>query len=145
MVKREVRVLGLTIRKLEGEAVVVGIVFRGGLWFDGILYGRFKEAEMLKAICEMVEKSPHRGQIRVIILDDKASQILSLEGLRKLSEILDLPVLSVKDRRAVWFSGVGCNAAAELLEKVSPKGEPEALRVARIAADRIVEQLTFKS
>ena len=67
-VKKEIRVLGVAAAGHDGSTRVVGVVFRGARWLDGVLSATSKGADLTRTIVEMVNGSPHRKQVRVIML-----------------------------------------------------------------------------
>jgi len=73
-VKREIRVVGLDdgniIRKKMGKVNLVGVIFRGGDWLDGVLRTKIKVDgfDSTNKIVNMVKNSSHYGQIRVVML-----------------------------------------------------------------------------
>ena len=67
-VKKEIRVLGIAAAGHDGSTRVVGVVFRGAKWLDGVLSAASKGADLTQTIVEMVNGSPHRKQVRVIML-----------------------------------------------------------------------------
>ena len=72
-VKKEIRVLGVAAAVHDGSIRVVGVVFRGARWLDGVLSAASRGTDLTHTIVEMVNRSPHRNQVRVIML--KASLV----------------------------------------------------------------------
>ncbi|MCJ7574020.1 DUF99 family protein [Candidatus Bathyarchaeota archaeon] len=66
-VKKEIRVLGVAAAGHDGSTRVVGVVFRGARWLDGVLYATSKDADLTRTIVEMINGSPHRKQVRVMM------------------------------------------------------------------------------
>jgi endonuclease V-like protein UPF0215 family len=99
-VKKEIRVLGLAVRKaVETEGFhVVGVVFRGRLWLDGVMRTKAGGADVTREAVEMITGSPHHPQIRVILLD---------RGLIDSSATLDPCGLSSGASRPVIAMGFG--------------------------------------
>lgn len=67
-IKREIRVLGVAARQDSGGFTIIGVVYRGNLWLDGVLRAHSEEADITDALAEMLVDSPHSGQVRVIII-----------------------------------------------------------------------------
>ena len=67
-VKREIRVLGVAASRVGEDSIVVGVVYRGSLWLDGVMKTTTREADLTDALIGLVKGSPHYGQIRVILL-----------------------------------------------------------------------------
>src|SRR5665648_351090 len=71
-IKNEIRVLGIDDSSLEHDPVlIVGVVFRGGQWLDGVLRSEIRRdgLDATKTIIELVNNTRHFSQIRVIMLD----------------------------------------------------------------------------
>jgi endonuclease V-like protein UPF0215 family len=71
-IKPEIRILGIDDSALFNEKVmIVGAVFRGGNWIDGVLRSEITKdgLDATEIICNMINKSKHHAQIRVVILD----------------------------------------------------------------------------
>jgi endonuclease V-like protein UPF0215 family len=67
-VKREIRVLGVAAGRDTKGYTIVGIIFRGNLWLDGVLGAHSNSDDLTTATAEMLSHSPHSGQVRVILL-----------------------------------------------------------------------------
>ncbi len=65
-IKKEIRVLGVAARRDPGAYTIIGVVYRGSLWLDGVLKTHSKGADITEPIAEMLKRSPHSGQVRVI-------------------------------------------------------------------------------
>ncbi|MCL7475991.1 MAG: DUF99 family protein [Methanosarcinales archaeon] len=71
-IKPEIRILGIDDSSLHSEPVmVVGAMFRGGTWLDGVLRTNITKDGMdaTEAIIRMVTGSKHFGQVRVLMFD----------------------------------------------------------------------------
>ncbi|MEM4462078.1 MAG: DUF99 family protein [Candidatus Bathyarchaeia archaeon] len=144
MFKREVRVLGLTYRSYDDHRFILGVVFRGKLWFDGILYRRFDcRRGILDELIDMFSESPHRGQVRVIVLDNLLYSAIDLLGVEKIHSTFNLPVVVLDDGKVIV--AVGLDNVDDFMRVAGLDGKVEALRVASMIADRLLELLTFKS
>lgn len=70
-VKREIRTLGIVAKRYkDGGSLVIGVVFRGGLYLDGVLKAKAHEPDITSTMIEMIKSSPHYPQIRVLILHE---------------------------------------------------------------------------
>ena len=69
-VKKEIRVLGFAAKPtgVNDKLYVVGVVFRGKLWLDGVMRTVACGPDITKEVVEMIINSPHHPQIRVILL-----------------------------------------------------------------------------
>src|SRR3990170_6644040 len=74
-VKPEIRVLGVDdgafVPHGKGSADIVGVVYRGGLWLEGVMRTEVEIDGMdtTEKIAAMIVDSPHYDQIRVVILN----------------------------------------------------------------------------
>ncbi len=100
-VKSEIRILGVddgAFTPHSSENVyIVGVVFRGGQWLEGIL-GTIIQVDGLDAtekIAEMITRSPHYGQLRVIMLDGITFAGFNVVDIQILHEVTSLPVLAI--------------------------------------------------
>ena len=69
-VKREIRVIGIAVKPSRGgdRLHVVGVVFRGGRWLDGVMRITAHGPDVTDRIGGMITSSSHHPQIRVILL-----------------------------------------------------------------------------
>jgi len=75
---------------------VVGVVFRGGYWLDGVMHTKilvdgFDATEKIGA---MVTGSPHFKQLRVIMLNGitfAGFNMVDIQALNALTRLLSLP------------------------------------------------------
>lgn len=163
-VKREIRVLGIAVRRAKGSKVfhVVGVVFRGRLWLDGVMRTTAEGPDVTKEAVEMVTRSPHHPQIRVILLDrDQIGDEATIRP-RELSSGASRPVIAVgfegADRQPeedfvqritiprrdisvpVLLVGLNERVAMRVMKMASRENvAPEALRVAGIVVSALSE------
>jgi len=105
VIKPEVRVLGVDdgafVPHVKGFALVVGVVFRGGFWLDGVMSTRIEVDgfDAVDKISSMIVDSPHYKQLRVIMLDGITFAGFNVVDIRKLNKKTKLPVIAVtRDR-----------------------------------------------
>ena len=105
IVKPEVRVLGVDdgvfAPHSKGCALIVGVVFRGGYWLDGVMHTKIKVDGMdgTRKIASMILGSPHRKQLRVIILNGVTFAGFNVVDINRLNTATMLPVIAVtRDR-----------------------------------------------
>jgi endonuclease V-like protein UPF0215 family len=104
-IKPEIRVLGIDdgqfIPKSNGFACVVGIVYRGGYCFDGVMWSEITidGLDATEKIIEMIKKSPHYRGLRVVILDGITFAGFNVLDLNELSRVVDLPAISVARKK----------------------------------------------
>ena len=101
VVKPEVRVLGVDdgifAPRSRGFATLVGVVFRGGYWLDGVMHTRVKVdgLDAGRKIADMILKSSHHKQLRVIMLNGVTFAGFNVVDIKKLKEETSLPVIAV--------------------------------------------------
>ena len=100
-IKPEIRVLGIDdgdfSRHEKGTVDIVGVVFRGGYWLEGIMRTEI-EVDGLDAtekIVTMIKGSPHYKQLRVIMLDGVTFAGFNFVNIRELFEKVRLPVIVI--------------------------------------------------
>jgi endonuclease V-like protein UPF0215 family len=100
-IKPEIRVLGVddgvSIPGIKGLVPVVGVVFRGGYWLDGVMHTRVgvDGFDATNKIASMILNSPHYKQLRVIMLDGITFAGFNVVDIRKLNTETKLPVVAV--------------------------------------------------
>ena len=100
-VKPEIRVLGVDdgvfVPHSKGVATVVGVVYRGGYWFDGVMRTEVEIDGMdaTEKIASMMTTSPHYGQLRVVMLNGVTFAGFNVVDIKKLFERVRLPVITV--------------------------------------------------
>lgn len=101
VIKPEIRVLGIDdgmfISRKKGLVPVVGVVFRGGYWLDGVIHTRVKVDGMdaTRKITQMILASPHYKQLRVIMLNGATMAGFNVVDIETLSKKTKLPVIAV--------------------------------------------------
>ena len=137
-VKREIRVLGLTKVRIGRRCDVLGVVYRGGLLMDGVLYFRGEEVETY-GLSKLITESRHYPQLRVIVC-------LAGDGFEceKLWSETGIPVILLNSDGSFRAYGVEEDLASRVLKVASKASlEPEALKVALKLRNALEE--TFKS
>ncbi|MBS7632846.1 DUF99 family protein [Candidatus Bathyarchaeota archaeon] len=101
VIKPEIRILGVDdgvfVPHQEGYALVVGVVFRGGQWLDGVLHTKV-EVDGLDAtdkIASMILSSPHHKQLRAVFLNGMTFAGFNIVDIKRLSMEIHLPVITV--------------------------------------------------
>jgi endonuclease V-like protein UPF0215 family len=100
-IKPEIRVLGIDdgvfVPRTRGTVDVVGVVYRGGYWFEGIMRAEITidGLDATEKIAEMIKGSSFYGEIRVVVLDGVTFAGFNVVDIRELSRRIDLPVISV--------------------------------------------------
>lgn len=100
-IKSEIRVLGIDdggfVPRTKGTVDVVGVVYRGGQWFEGVMKTKITldGLDATEKMAVMVKDSPFCGEIRVIVLDGVTFAGFNVVDISELSSRLNLPVISV--------------------------------------------------
>lgn len=100
-IKPEIRTIGLDDGSFEphaeGETCLVGVVTRGGEWVDGILVNEVEidGDDSTTTIIDMIEKSRHKEQLRVILTSGITFAGFNVLDIEKVFEKTGLPVIVV--------------------------------------------------
>ena len=100
-IKSEIRVLGIDdgafITHTKGLVDIIGVVYRGGYWFDGVMRTKIEVDGMdaTEKMGTMILGSPHYNQLRVIVLDGVTFAGFNEVDITKLSNTLVLPVIAI--------------------------------------------------
>ncbi len=100
-VKPEIRVLGVDdgafTPHTEGVVDVIGVVFRGGYWLDGVMRTQVEIDGMdaTEKIASMIVESPHYDQLRVIMLNGVTMAGFNVIDIDELYDKAKLPVIAV--------------------------------------------------
>lgn len=101
VIKPEIRVLGVDdgvfTPHVKGLVPVVGVVFRGGYWLEGVMHTKV-EADGFDAtdkLASMIITSPHHKQLRVVMLNGITFAGFNVVDVRKLNAETKLPVIAV--------------------------------------------------
>jgi endonuclease V-like protein UPF0215 family len=100
-IKNEIRVLGIDdgrfVPRTKGIVDVVGVVYRGGYWFEGVMRTEITIDGMdaTEKLAAMIKNSAYYGEIRVIVLDGITFAGFNIVDINELSCRVYLPVMSV--------------------------------------------------
>ena len=101
VIKSEIRVLGVDDGKFvphtEGVVIVVGVVFRGGRWLDGVMHTRvaIDGFDATERIASMINSSPHCKQLRLVMLNGITFAGFNVVDIKKLSLATKLPIIAL--------------------------------------------------
>lgn len=101
VIKSEIRVLGVDDGKFvphtEGVVIVVGVVFRGGRWLDGVMHTRvaIDGFDATEHIASMINSSPHCKQLRLVMLNGITFAGFNVVDIKKLNLATKLPVIAL--------------------------------------------------
>jgi len=99
--KQEIRVLGIDDAPFnkfkKGDVLVVGTLFRGGQWLDGVLSTKVKidGNNSTSALIKMVNKSKFKPQLQCLILDGVAFGGFNVVDIHQLAKKTKIPVIVV--------------------------------------------------
>ena len=105
VVKPEIRVLGVDdgvfTPHVEAWVPVIGVVFRGGYWLDGVMHTKIAVDgfDATEKISLMITKSPHYRQLRVIMLNGITFAGFNVVDIKALNAETGLPVIAVTRRK----------------------------------------------
>jgi len=104
-VKPEIRVLGVDdgvfVPHTKGLVDIVGVVYRGGRWLDGVMRTEVEIDGMdaTEKIASMISSSPHYDQLRVVILNGITFAGFNVVNIKKLFMRLGLPVIAITRKK----------------------------------------------
>lgn len=105
VIKPEIRVLGVDdgkfVPRSGDQAVVVGVVFRGGYWLEGVMSTMITVDgfDATSQICGMITSSPHYRQLRVVFLNGVTFAGFNVIDIKELNEKTGLPVVAITPKR----------------------------------------------
>ena len=97
--KKEIRILGIDDSSFKKKQIkkilVIATVFRGGSFLDGILSTKITVDgnDSTKKIIQMINKTKHKGQLQIIMLNGIALGGFNIIDIKKLSQKIKLPVI----------------------------------------------------
>ncbi|MEM3737004.1 MAG: DUF99 family protein [Candidatus Bathyarchaeia archaeon] len=100
-IKKELRIVGIDDGKplppTQSRSNLVGVIFRGGSWLDGLLRATIKTDGMdsTEKIVKMLKGSNHYGQIRIIMLHGLTFAGLNVVNLKQLCRRVERPAIVV--------------------------------------------------
>jgi endonuclease V-like protein UPF0215 family len=105
VVKPEIRVLGVDdspfVFRSKTQTLVVGVVFRGGNWLDGVMSTHITVDgdDATSNICNMIKSSSHYRQLGVVMLNGLTLAGFNVVDIKAINVETNLPVLAVTDRK----------------------------------------------
>jgi len=100
-VKPEIRVLGVDdgvfVPHTKGVVDVVGVVYRGGYWLDGVMRTEVEVdgTDATEKLASMIRSSPHYDQLRVVVLNGVTLAGFNVVDIKELFRKVGLPVIAV--------------------------------------------------
>jgi endonuclease V-like protein UPF0215 family len=101
VIKPEIRVLGIDDGKFlphtQGNVIVVGVVLRAGSSIDGVMHTTvaIDGLDATEKLASMINTSPHRRQLRLVMLNGITLAGFNLVDIKKLHETTKLPVMAL--------------------------------------------------
>jgi uncharacterized protein len=101
VIKSEIRVLGVDDGKFiphnQGIVNVVGVVFRGGRWLDGVMHTTISidGFDATEQIASMINSSPHCKQLRLVMLNGITFGGFNVVDLNRLNLATKLPIIAL--------------------------------------------------
>jgi hypothetical protein len=105
IIKPEIRVLGVDdgrfIPRSKDRVLIVGVVFRGGYWLDGVMHTtvRVDDFDATEKIAQMITNSPHYNQLRVVMLNGITFAGFNVVDIKALNTATQLPVIAVTNKK----------------------------------------------
>ena len=103
-IKQEIRILGIDDAPFPShttdKVMLIGTVFRGGTWLDGVLRTHISGDgdDSTGNIIKMVNKSRHKGQIGVIMLDGITFGGFNVADIKEIFNQTGIPVIVIMRR-----------------------------------------------
>jgi len=100
-IKPEIRVLGIDdgifVPHTKGTIDVIGVVYRGGYWLDGVMRTEvtIDGMDATEKIAAMIKKSPYYEELRIVILNGITFAGFNVVDINKLFKTVNLPVIAV--------------------------------------------------
>ena len=105
VIKPEIRVLGVDDGAfkphVKGQVPVIGVVFRGGYWLDGVIHTKIAVDgfDATDRISSMITTSSHYKQLRVIMLNGITFAGFNIVDVKALNVATKLPVITVSRKK----------------------------------------------
>ncbi|MBU5575049.1 MAG: DUF99 family protein [Candidatus Aenigmatarchaeota archaeon] len=104
-IKPEIRILAIDDGPFEfkrkGKDILIGVIFRGGEFIDGVLKEEIEidgnDAE--EKIIKMTNETKHKGQLRVLMLDGITFAGFNIVNIKNISEKTKLPVIVINRKK----------------------------------------------
>lgn len=101
VIKPEIRVIGIDDGAfkphLKGKVPVIGVVFRGGFWLEGVIHTNIDVDgfDSTERISSMIIRSSHYKQLRVILLNGVTFAGFNIVNVKELHAMTKIPVITV--------------------------------------------------
>jgi endonuclease V-like protein UPF0215 family len=111
VIKSEIRVLGVDDGAfkphVKGRVPVIGVVFRGGFWLDGVMHTEIDVDgfDATDKIASMITESSHYKQLRVVLLNGITFAGFNIVDVKALNAATKLPIITLT-REKPDFAGI---------------------------------------
>jgi len=100
VIKKQIRILGIDdgpFRFDQKKTLVIGVVLRGNGYLEGVLKREIEVdgKDSTDVILDMIKKTRHRDQIRVIMLDGIALGGFNIVDIDRLYKECEIPVITI--------------------------------------------------
>ena len=105
IIKPEIRVLGIDDGKFiphtQGIVIIVGVVFRGGYSIEGVMHTKvaIDGLDATEKLASMINGSPHRRQLRLLMLNGVTFGGFNVVDLKKLNQETRLPIIALTQNK----------------------------------------------
>lgn len=105
VIKPEIRILGIDDGKFvphsKNQAVVVGVIYRGGYWLEGVMSTHITVDgfDGTSRLSSMITSSPHYRQIRIVFLNGVTFAGFNVVDIKELNANTRLPVVAVTQKK----------------------------------------------
>ncbi|NLE05224.1 MAG: DUF99 family protein [Crenarchaeota archaeon] len=102
--KNEIRVLGIDdgqfVFRSNSQVLVVGVIFRGGLWLEGVISTTITVdgLDATQKINQMIVSSPYYRQLRVILLSGLTFGGFNVVDINELYKKTSIPVIVITQK-----------------------------------------------
>ena len=81
--------------------MIVGVVFRGGCSIDGVMHTKVSidGLDATEKLADMINGSPHRHQLRLVMLNGVTFAGFNIVDIKKLSALTGLPVIALTNEK----------------------------------------------
>jgi hypothetical protein len=106
--KPEIRIIGLDdtpfISRSKGKLEVIGVVFRGGYWLEGVIKTEITidGLDATENISSMIKNSPYYKQLQLVMLNGIMFGGFNIVNINQLHYATELPVLSIIRKKPVF-------------------------------------------
>ncbi len=106
--KPEIRIIGLDdtpfISRSKGKLAVIGVVFRGGYWLEGVIKTEITidGLDATENISSMIKNSPYYKQLQLVMLNGIMFGGFNIVNINQLHYATELPVLSIIRKKPVF-------------------------------------------